>query len=464
VSTDDPSPALTKPVAGSLREERLPMRSILDLMAPTVGVGFMFFLVILYLMKFATDDLEIPAAFMGTVFGLSRLWDAVSDPVAGYLSDRTRTRFGRRRPWLLASALPVAAVFYLLWSPPRALSGGALELWMALGVFGFFSAMTIFVVPHTALAAEMTDSYHDRTRIFGTRHITWTLGSILALGGMYLLIVAEDSRGMALQVAAGVAGVTLVTMLWAFFRTRERSDFQGRGGTNPYASFRDVLRNPHARLLLGVFTIESLGGATIGILTPYIAQYIINREDLTVLFILSYLIASIAFVPIWLPLSRRFGKKRLWMFSMGVTAISFGGMFFLTEGAVILISVLAFTAGLAASCGAMMGPSIQADIIDFDEYGSGERKEGAYFAAWNFAYKSATGITLMLTGYVLALSGFVPNEVQTEQARFWMLALYSIFPLVCYVIGALMFSAFSLDEDEHRRIRHELDSRPSGDG
>ena len=119
----------------------------------------------------------------------------------------------------------------------------------------------------------------------------------------------------------------------------------------------------------------------------------------------------------------------------------------------------AHRAWAAASCGAMMGPSIEADVIDYDEYESGQRKEGAYFAAWNFVFKSATGVTLMLTGFVLQHAGFVPNAEQTETARFWIRALYSLFPFVCYVLGALLFSRISLGEEEHRRIRAELDAR-----
>jgi GPH family glycoside/pentoside/hexuronide:cation symporter len=148
---------------------------------------------------------------------------------------------------------------------------------------------------------------------------------------------------------------------------------------------------------------------------------------------------------------------------MVLTAFAFGGMFFLREGSVALIYVLAFVAGTAASCGAMVGPSIEADVIDYDEYTSGQRKEGAYFAAWNFVFKSATGVTLMLTGFVLQYAGFVPNAEQTEAARFWIRALYSIFPFVCYALGALLFSRFSLGEEEHRRIRAELDARATNE-
>jgi|TARA_B110000091_G_C13647078_1_gene403742 Na+/melibiose symporter-like transporter len=149
----------------------------------------------------------------------------------------------------------------------------------------------------------------------------------------------------------------------------------------------------------------------------------------------------------------------MWIFSMLVTGFGFGGMFFLEPGSDILISVLAVICGLGAGSGAVVAPSIQSDVIDYDEYKSGKRKEGTYFATWNFVFKSATGITLMLTGFVLSSSGFVPNQEQTEVTKLALLVLYAIFPLVCYLIGALIFTRFNLNEAEYKKIRDILDRR-----
>jgi len=460
-----PHPDAAGQSAPPSRGARLPLRQIGVYVAPTFGVGFMFMMVSLYLMKFATDVLLISPAAMGTIFFAARMVDALSDPLAGFLSDRTRTRLGRRRPWLLASALPVAAVYVMVWSPPQALSGPTAVAWMALGVIGFYTAMTVFMVPHLSLGAELSDDYHDRTRIYGARHIVWNLGSIAALGGMAMLIAASrpqvspGPRATAVEIALVVSVLTGALIFWAVVRLRERPEFQGRGARSPFGAYRDVLQNPHARLLLVVILIESLGGATIAVLTPYVAQYIIGRPDLTVFFILIYMAATIGFVPLWLPLSRRFGKKPLWMFSMLLTAASFGGMAFLGEGDVVLLSVLAFFGGLAGSCGAIMSPSVQTDVIDWDYAETGERKEGSYFAGWSFVYKAATGITIMLTGYVLEFSGFVPNQPQPANVRAAILGLYSIFPLVCYLFGTLLFARFSLDEAAHRRIHTVLEER-----
>ena len=171
------------------------------------------------------------------------------------------------------------------------------------------------------------------------------------------------------------------------------------------------------------------------------------------------MLASFVFVPVWLPLSRRFGKKALWLASMLLTAVSFGAMIFLGEGTILLMTILAISAGTAASCGAMMGPSIQADVIDWDEHATGERKEGAYFAAWNFIFKVATGLTQALTGFVLTFSGYIPNVDQTANVKFTILALYGLFPMACYLIGSALFARFRLDEAGYASIRTELDAR-----
>jgi len=437
--------------------------------APGVGAGYMYLLMGLFVMKFSTDVLLIAPAVMGLIFSASRIWDAVSDPLVGYLSDRTRGSMGRRRSWLLASILPIAATFVMVFAPPAGMEGPALAGWMAVAIIGFYSAMTIFFVPHLSLGAELSASYHERSRLFGMRHAFYTLGSILSLASFYLLIRAEQSgaaavRELAFQLALVCAAVMSALILFAVVRLRERPEYQGRVNANPFQAFADVWRNPHARLLIFATFIEHVGSAAIGVLTLYVAQYVVGAPALAPVFILCYMIPSTLSVPMWLPLSRRFGKVRLWMFSMLLTGCSFGAMFvlpFLDDLLVksIYISVAAVFAGLAAGCGGTISPSVQGDVIDYDELSTGERKEGSYFAAWNFVFKSATGVMLLLTGFVLQFAGFVPNQSQTMDVQIAMVTLYGLFPLVCCSIGAFLLSRFQLDERAYAAIRSELDRR-----
>lgn len=448
---------------------RVPWRMVLAYGAPGIGAGYMYLLLGLYVMKFSTDVLLIAPAVMGLIFSASRIWDAVSDPLVGYLSDRTRSRWGRRRVWLIASIVPIGAAFVMVFAPPRGLSDGALVAWMAVAIIGFYSAMTVFFVPHLSLGAELSKSYHERSRLFGLRHAFYTFGSILSLVTFYVLIRAEQQgadvvRDLAQWLAVGTAVVMGLLIAFAGSQLRERAEYQGRVNENPFHAFRDVWRNPHARLLIIVTFIENIGSAAIGVLTLYVAQYVVGAPALAPLFILCYMVPSTLSVPMWIPLSRRFGKVRLWMFSMVLTGVSFGSMFALPfiDGLLaksIYISVAAVFAGLAAGCGGTLSPSVQGDVIDYDELMTGERKEGSYFAAWNFVYKSGIGVMLLLTGFVLQFSGFVPNQPQTMTVQVAMVTLYGLFPLVCYLMGAFLFRRFKLDEAAHAGIRDELDRR-----
>ena len=433
---------------------------------PAVGAGYMYLLIGLYVMKFSTDVLLISPFVMGLIFAASRAWDAVSDPLVGYLSDRTRARFGRRRSWMAASILPISATFVMIFAPPTGLSDTGLAIWMAVAIIGFYSVMTAFFVPHLSLGAELSTNYHERSRLFGYRHGFWTFGSILCIGAMYLLISAEDvgndvARQRAWELSLPACAFMALMIVVAVGRLRERPEFQGRVSENPFHAFRDVWRNHHARLLIIVTLIENIGSAAIGVLTLYVAEYVVGAPLMAPLVILFYMVPSACSVPLWIPLSRRFGKVRLWLLSMLATGICFGAMFLLPFMPVELrlpwMLLFAVLAGLAAGCGGTISPSVQGDVIDYDEHVTGERKEGSYFAAWNFVYKSAFGVMLLLTGFVLELSGFVPNEPQTMTTQLWMVGLYGILPLVCYTIGAILFSRFSLDEAAYRKIRTALD-------
>lgn len=425
---------------------------------PTSGIGFMIFMTLLYLMIFATDVLLIAPAVVATILGISRILDAVTDPLAGYLSDRTRSSLGRRRPWLLFSALPLAVVFTMMWSPPATLEGFWLTVWMAVAIIGFYAVLTLVNVPHISWGAELSPDYHERTRIFGARLLLLNLGAFASILCLIYVVNADEPRVVVGRVMMLVAGATvLMTVASALYLKEQRSHVQ-RGPKRIVGAYTDVVKNPHARLLLIVFFIESLGGATIGVLTPYMARYVIGDISFP-LVVGTYMLAMTVTVPLWSPLGRYFGKKRLWLCSMLATAFGFGGFFFLGQGDVMQTYLLAAFLGVAAGCGNVIAPSVQSDIVDFDEHRTGERKEGGYFAAFNFIQKSAAGVTIMLTGFVLQFSGYVPNVEQTETAQLAIKSLYALFPLSCYLIGSLLFLRFSFNESEHGAVRGELESR-----
>ena len=437
---------------------------------PGLGAGYMYLLMSLYVMKFSTDVLLIAPAVMGVIFSISRIWDAVSDPIAGYLSDRTTFKFGRRRTWMLISFIPISFGFLAVFSPPESMHGQSLDLWMMIAILSFYSAITLLNVPHMALGAELSEDYHERTRLFGVRHIGFTLGSILALVSMSLLISEEnnpdgDVRQLAGSLAFYAIGAMSLMIFFAVSKLKENPEFQNRVNKNPFKAFRDVWINPHAKILIIVLFIENLGGAVIGVLTLYVTQYIVEAPAWAPLIIFAYMLPSALSVPLWIPLSRRFGKIRLWVFSLAFTGISFGGIFIIPfldsiTDRLIVMFIGAALGGMAAGCGGAIGPSVKGDVIDYDEYLTGERKEGSYFAALNFVFKSATGIMLLVTGFVLQFSGFIPNQPQTMEVKIALISLYGLVPLVFYSLGAyLLYKKFKFGEKEHAAIKQQIQER-----
>ncbi len=437
---------------------------------PGLGAGYMYLLMSLYVMKFSTDVLLIAPAVMGVIFSISRIWDAVSDPIAGYLSDRTTFKFGRRRTWMLISFIPISFGFMAVFSPPESMQGQSLDLWMMIAILSFYSAITLLNVPHMALGAELSEDYHERTRLFGVRHIGFTLGSILALVSMSLLISEEnnpdgDVRQLAGSLAFYAIGAMSLMIFFAVSKLKENPEFQNRVNKNPFKAFRDVWINPHAKILIIVLFIENLGGAVIGVLTLYVTQYIVEAPAWAPLIIFAYMLPSALSVPLWIPLSRIFGKIRLWVFSLAFTGISFGGIFIIPfldsiTDRLIVMFIGAALGGMAAGCGGAIGPSVKGDVIDYDEYLTGERKEGSYFAALNFVFKSATGIMLLVTGFVLQFSGFIPNQPQTMEVKIALISLYGLVPLVFYSLGAyLLYKKFKFGEKEHAAIKQQIQER-----
>ncbi len=443
--------------------ERLSASVLVAYALPMAGFAAATMTISLYLLKYSADVLLVPPAAMGTVFMLARLWDAVTDPVAGQWSDRTRTRFGRRRPWMLGASLPILATLVMLWAPPEALDEWMLIAWMAVGLLLYETAQTAFIVPYTALGMELTDDHHERTRLFGWQQLVGAPGFVLGMGFIWALRTASEPRQAAFALAVLGGLLVVATIVYAAWRLPERGEFSGRGGENLLGAMADVWRNPHARLLFVVFAIQSFAAGSIGVMVPFIMEDVVGRYDLQELLIALYAVPQFVFIPLWIRVSRWVGKKTLYLCGMAAMIPGYGGIVFGAEGGAPLIMVLVTILASGIGIGLVVVPSIKADIIDYDELQTGERKEGAYTAAWNFIRKAGGGLAIGLSGVMLQWSGYDGQaEVQSEAVRNTILLVAGGFPAAGYAIALLLFSRFSLNEGEHADVLAELERRRSG--
>ena len=173
-------------------------------------------------------------------------------------------------------------------------------------------------------------------------------------------------------------------------RLRERPEFKGRGARRIDHAIRDVVRNPYALILLAVFFLDTLGFSCMMVLFPYLTDYVMPGDTPAALYFGTVMLVAVVSFPAWVPLSRRFGKLNPWIAANIVKCITFASLYFADFSNTVVAWIMVAFIGAIQPAGMILAPSIKADIIDHDEYQTGQRKEGAYFASWNFASKAAT--------------------------------------------------------------------------
>ncbi len=407
---------------------------------PVLGIAYLLFFVQFYFLKYATDVLLLPPVAVGVLFALAKLWDAVSNPWVGSWSDRTRSPLGRRRPFLLASLPLLVAGFVMLWSPPG-LGPTALLGWAAIALFAFHMAFALYTIPHIALGAELSSDSHERTRLFGARQVSFTIGMLLAFAAIQVAMNADDSRAATARMA--IPGALVAAALLAITPLLVREPAPGAsGGQSLRAGLRDVWANRPARLLLLVWFVESFGVGATGTMAPYVSEYVLRRPDVVGTIPAAYVLAGIVSIPLWVRLSRTNGARDTWLAAMLLASAAFAGMMFVGVGDVALIMGLLVVAGFAMGCGNVLSSSLMADLIDVDAQRTGERKEGVYSASMMFAMKIGISLATAISGIVLSAVDFVPNAEQSAESLLGIRILFAGLPAVGFFVGAVLFRRF----------------------
>jgi GPH family glycoside/pentoside/hexuronide:cation symporter len=425
----------------------VPARTLAVYGGPVFAAAYLLFFLQFYFLKFATDELLLAPAIVSTLFFAAKLWDGISGPLIGSWSDRMQSRFGRRRPFLLGSIPMLVFGFVMLWMVPASLTGTVLVLWIGIALFVFFTGFDLYTLPHMALGAELSEDSHQRTRLFAVRQMSFTVGILLAFGGIQIAMNAADSRRAAAELALPAAGIAAILLAITPLVLRENGRPDRSGGQGLVPAMRDVFATSAARRLIFVNFIEAAGVGAVGTMAPYIAEYLLAQPEVVGFLPAAYVISGVIAIPLWVRVSKTFGKRETWMFSMLLAAAAFCGIWFVGKGDLWLLMGLLVVAGAAMGCGGVLGSSILADVIDLDERRTGERKEGVYSAAMTLALKVGTALAVGVSGPMMAITGFEPNEVQTEQSLLGLRILFAGMPCAGFLIGAWFFRGFSLDDE-----------------
>lgn len=407
-----------------------------------------------YLPTYYADDLGMGLAAVGSVLLLARLWDMVSDPLIGMLSDRWQTPLGRRKPWLVLGT-PVAILSaFPLFLADSSVTAWELLLWTSLLYLG----ATMISLPHNAWGAELSSDYHDRSRITGLREGLVILGTLVAAALPALL---PGGTGTTIQVIPyGLACVLPITVALAVLFVPEapmRRQVR-KPGRSWRRSWKVLKANRPFVLLIAAYLINGIAnGLPATLFLLYVRHVLGANEWQEGALLLIYFLGGVASIPLWLWVSRALGKHRAWMLAMVLASAVFFFVPFLGAGDIALFFAVCIATGLCLGADLALPPSMQADVVDLDKLKSGQSRAGLFFAVWGMATKLALALAVGIAYPLLDVFQFDPQAAEHQgSALFALAALYAWLPAVLKLGAVGLFAAYPIDEPTQARIRRLL--------
>ena len=410
---------------------------------------------------------------VGNVLLAARFWDAFTDPVMGWISDNTKSRWGRRRPYLLLGAILTAIAYALFLDVPKGLSQDRLYAYFMFGSLALYTCVTILQVSYNSLGFELSHDYHERTNIFAYRSFFQQI-SIILLGYLFYLCTLDYFGGTmtgAKYVGIGVGLVIFVFVLPTVFFTREGHAEQAEKQEKiPILwAIKTTLATKPFLILCGLTVVTIFGSNFTLALGPYVNIYHVAQGD--VKFgaeiqghaIMIGTIASFAAIPLLAWLSPRIGKIRT--LGIAIVCLLVGSIlkwFCYTPTMPYLQLVVQPFLRIGEMGFWLIITSMKADICDWDEWKTGFRREGMYGAATGWFQKVTQATTFALgQGYILAIIGFdaTLGANQDPGVMFWMRFLFSALPAILAVGGLILLRSYEIDEEKAMEIKADLDRR-----
>lgn len=420
-----------------------------------------------YVPKFYSDVVGVHIGLLGVIILATRIFDAVSDPVLGYISDRTRTRFGRRRPYIAVGSLLLAFSLFWLFNP-FAGSRDFETTWFTVWFFLVFLFWTAVTVPYEALGPELTFDYKERIALFGIRDGALIAGTLLAASSPVLIVTLfglDDSDQGEKQkffwISVFYIPMVVAFCWWCVLKIRERDTAVALPAHNILSGIRQVTSNRPFIILLISYTIAAFGSNLPATLILYYVEYVLHsaRADL---FLFIYFAVGILLLPAWVLLAGKIGKKAAWITAMLINTGSFTGVFFLGPGDEMLYGILVVFSGIGFGATVAIPSAMQADVIDYDQLLTGKRQEGQYIGIWSIAKKLAAAVGVGIALSVLGASGYEPNVQQTDQIQLTLKVLYALVPSLCNIAALGIALLYPISSIKHSKILEAVETRKKG--
>ncbi|WP_225318077.1 MFS transporter [Flavobacterium luteum] len=428
------------------------------------------------------EKLGFSGLLLGLTYFIPKFYDALFDLIMGYVSDNTKSKWGRRRQYVLAGAIILGISFALMWQL-YVENGVTYNFWYFLVIsLIFYSGLTIFSIPYVAMGYEMSDDFHERTNIMATSQLIGQLAWVVA--PWFWVLMADKSLFSSSDVAVRTlsvyvaVGCTILAAIPAFFIPSKSTlnenyspiDFKGILGS--FGEIKEGLKasieiKPFRKICIATFLIFNAFQTTAGFSYFIIKYYLFkgNEEGFglwpTLFGCVGAIITTIVVIPIVAKMSKVMGKKKAFLLSQGISIIGYILLFLLFvpgKPYLFLFALPFFSFGIGSLFTLMM--SMTSDVIDIDELNTGKRREGSLGAIYWWMVKFGTAVAGLLSGIILSLVSFQSNAAtQTDETMFWLRIFFVGIPILGTLTAIWAMKDYDIDEAKALEVRDLIDKR-----
>lgn len=416
---------------------------------------------LLFLLYFYTDVFGISAAAAGTMFAVTRIWDTINDPIMGTIADRTTTRWGKFRPYLLWIAIPFGIIGILTFSTPDlAMKGKLVYAYITYSLM--MMAYTAINIPYTAMLGVISSDSLERTSVSSYKFIGTNIGGIIIQGGTIPLVklLGQGSEAQGYQLTMILYSIVAVILfILCFYGTRERVQPPKDQKTKVGQDLKDLGKNT-PWITLGVVGLLTLSWVSIKMgSTLYYFKYYVNNKEIFSSFMVAGSAASILGIILTKWFTSRFGKKRFYFIIMMANAVLMGVFFIASPEQIKLMFSLNILSSFIAGPAMPIVWAMYADTADYSEWKNNRRATALVFSAALFAQKMGWTVGGALAGWLLAYFGYVANMEQTENTIMGIRLMMSLIPAGISLLSAFAIYFYKLDDQTIEQISKELEQR-----
>ena len=449
-----------------------------------MGGNLFFTLMGFWSLYFLTDVVGILAAWAGIAVMVGKIWDAVTDPMMGFISDRTLSRWGRRRPYLLFGSIPLLLSMWLFFTAPNIQSPVLLVLWAGFTLMLLNTAMTVINIPYGSLTPELTTDYHERTSLNGYRFACAVVGTMLGAAVVQPLVnffgslkgAAPVATAEAIETAAEVVNtvstpsirfgwsmtglfmgaVVAITTLLTFFGVKEKKYTKADLPTKKFfQTYKAVFLNGPFVKLLFTYGLNIMGLTFLQTILAYYTEYVYKKPEMTMLAMVILLVTAMICIPISVVISKKIGKKRTYQICFVALASACMVIYFLAQklGPNFFLGMMVW-AGIGVGFVYVAPFAMIPDAIDYGAAKSGERDEGAYYGIWTFVSKMGTSFSVFASGLILQWGGYIAKAEQSKSAIRAIHLLIGPIPALVLIGAFLIVERYPIDEKTYMQIKN----------